>query len=113
VRNAYLLLLGATVAEIIGTVALKYSDGMTRLMPLLVVGGAYALAFWQAAISLRVLPLGITSAIWAGLCIVGLALIGVVVFGEKLGMGEAVGIVMILGGTVILTMFSSVVSHKK
>ena len=111
--NAYLLLFGATVAEIIGTVALKYSDGMTRLVPSLIVVVAYAVAFWLAAVSLRVLPLFIVSAIWAGLCIVSLALIGVLQFDEKLGWGEVAGIAMILGGAVILTIFPRSAGHKK
>lgn len=109
--SAYLLLFGAIVAEIAGSVALKYSDGLTRAGPSLVVVIAYASSFWQFALALRVLPLGITAAIWAGMGIVGSALCGVILFGERLGWTEIAGMVMIVGGTVLLTLFSTAGQH--
>jgi small multidrug resistance pump len=109
--KAYLFLFGAIIAEIIGSVALKYSDGLTRLGPSLVVVAAYALSFWLFALALRVLPLGITSAIWAGLGIVGSVLFGIFLFDERPGWMEAAGIAMIVGGTVLLTVFSNAGEH--
>jgi len=111
VFSAYLLLFGAILAEIVGTAALKYSDGMTRLKPALVVVVAYTVAFWLAALSLRVLPLSIAGAIWEGLCIVGLTLIGVLLFDEKLSRVEITGMAMILSGTVLLTILSAATQH--
>lgn len=105
-HSPYLLLLGAIVAEIVGTVALKYSDGMTRLAPALLVVIAYAVTFWLAALALKVMPLGVTAALWAGLGIVGLTLLGVLLFGERFGWIEMAGIAMILSGTLLLTLFS-------
>jgi len=102
--NAYLFLLGATIAEIIGTVALKMSDGMTNLIPSVTVIVFYILAFWFAALALKVLPLSTASAIWAGFCIVGLGLIGILFFGETSGWAEIAGILMILTGTILLAL---------
>lgn len=109
--NAYLLLFGAIIAEIIGSVALKYSDGLARLGPSLVVAVAYALSFWLFALALRVLPLGMTSAIWAGLGIVGSVLCGIFLFDERPGWVGVAGIAMIVSGTVLLTVFSNAGEH--
>lgn len=107
----YLLLFGAIIAEIAGTVALKYSNGLARLGPSVIVVIAYALSFWQFALALRVLPLGSTVALGAGIGIVGSVLLGVILFGEKLGGAEITGIAMIVGGTMLLTLFSTTSQH--
>ena len=77
----YLIL--AIVAEVIATSALKASVGFTRPLPSLLVVGGYGVAFYLLSLVLRTLPVGITYAIWAGLGIVLVTLVGIVVFGEK------------------------------
>ncbi|MBL1276459.1 MAG: multidrug efflux SMR transporter [Ectothiorhodospiraceae bacterium] len=104
---AYIFLFGAIVSEIAGTVALKLSHGMSRIVPSFFVVFSYSIAFWLAALSLKVLPLSIVAAIWEGFCIIGLSLIGVTVFGEKFGWVDLIGIALILSGTFFLTMLSS------
>lgn len=104
--NAYLYLFGAILAESIGSIGLKYSDGMSRLAPSAVVAVAYGLSFWLFALALRALPLGISAAIWAGMGIVCSVIGGIVVFQERLGWIEAIGIVLILSGTILLMLYS-------
>lgn len=104
--KAYLLLFGAIVAESIGSIGLKYSDGMTRMVPTAVVIGAYSLSFWLFAIALRDLPLGTSSAIWAGMGILFSVLGGIMFFGERLGWIEILGTTLIVAGTVILSVFA-------
>ena len=62
----WLYLIIAIAGEIIGTTALKASDGFTRLTPSLVAITGYAVGFYFLAIVLRTIPLGITYAIWRG-----------------------------------------------
>ncbi|ATB37152.1 multidrug transporter [Cystobacter fuscus] len=107
----YIILCGAILAEILGSVALKYSQGMSRLWPSVAVLVAYGLTFWWLSLALKVLPLGITSALWAGLGIVGSAALGVLLFHERLGWVEFVGMGMILGGSLVLTLFARVPAH--
>lgn len=104
----YAILCGAIVAEIIGSVALKYSHGLSRLWPSLAVLIAYGLTFWWLSLALKVLPLGITAALWAGLGIVGSAVLGVLLFNERLGWVEIIGMALILGGSLLLTLASKV-----
>jgi len=106
------LLLGiAILAEVFGTSFLKASDGFTRFWPSVAVIVGYIVAFYFLALSLKVIPVGIAYAIWAGLGVVLIALIGWVVFSQKLDTAAIVGISMILGGVVVLNVFSNSVTH--
>lgn len=99
----------AIVAEVIGTSALKASDGFTRLWPSVIVVVGYACAFWLLALTLRSIPVGVAYAIWAGLGIVLIALVGVVLFGQKLDAGAVIGMSLIVAGVVVMNVFSDVV----
>ncbi len=99
---AYLLLALAIACEVAGTTALKASDGMTRLWPSLVVVAGYGLAFLLLGHALRTLPVGLVYAIWAGLGVVGVALIGALLFGESFGATKTAGIALILLGVVLV-----------
>lgn len=105
--NAYLLLLFAVIAEIIATSALKTSNGMTRLVPSLIVAGGYSVAFWLMSICLKTLPVSIVYAIWCGLGILGISLIGIFYFKELFGLWHAVGMACILAGVVILSLVTN------
>lgn len=98
----YTLLGLAIVAEVIATSALKASDGMTRLMPAILVVIGYAIAFCLLAQSLKSLPVGFVYAIWAGLGVVGVAVIGAALFGESFSGLKVAGIVMIIGGVALV-----------
>ena len=101
----------AIVSEVIGTSFLKSSDGFTKLAPSVVVVMAYGFAFYFLSLSLRVIPVGIAYAIWAGTGIVLIALVGWAVFGQSLDVTAMVGIALILTGVVVLNVFSSSVPH--
>ncbi|MDN3522039.1 SMR family transporter [Halomonas ramblicola] len=101
----------AIVAEVIGTTALKASDGFTRLWPSVTVVVGYGLAFYLLALVLRTIPVGIAYAIWAGLGIVLVAVAGVVVYGQRPDLPAMLGMAMIIGGVVVIQLFSSVSSH--
>ncbi|MBS0634652.1 MAG: multidrug efflux SMR transporter [Verrucomicrobia bacterium] len=101
--NPYVLLLVAVLAEIIGTTALKASYGMTRLIPASIVVVGYCIAFWTMSLTLKVLPVGVVYAIWCGLGIMGIALIGVFYYGEAFGLWHLLGLLCIIAGVVILS----------
>jgi small multidrug resistance pump len=105
----YLIL--AVVAEVIATTALKSSAGFTRLAPSAVVVVGYGLAFYLLSLVLRTLPVGVAYAIWAGLGIVLVTLVGVVVFGERPDMPAVLGISLIVAGVVLLQVFSKMSVH--
>lgn len=108
---AYFYLFVAIVAEVLGTSALKASQEFTRFWPSVMVVVGYAVAFYMLTLVLRTLPVGIAYAFWAGLGIVLVTLIGVVAFGEKLDLPAIAGLAMIIGGVVVIQVFSSVSAH--
>ncbi len=101
----------AIVAEVVGTTALKATDGFTRLWPSVVVAVSYALAFYLLSLVLRSIPVGIAYAVWAGLGIVLVALVGLVVYGQRPDLPALLGMAMIIGGVVVIQLFSSVSGH--
>ncbi len=72
----YLYLAIAIVAEVIATSALKASDQFSKLVPSLIVVLGYGVAFYFLALCLRTIPVGVAYAIWSGLGVVLVALIG-------------------------------------
>ncbi|MDR9438041.1 MAG: SMR family transporter [Halomonas sp.] len=108
---AFLFLALAIVAEVIATSALKASEGFTRLWPSVTVVVGYGLAFYLLALVLRTMPVGIAYAFWAGLGIVLVTLVGILVYGEKPDLPALLGLGMIVGGVVVIQVFSSVASH--
>ncbi|GIX08325.1 MULTISPECIES: multidrug efflux SMR transporter [unclassified Elioraea] len=97
----------AIVCEVIATAALKSSDGFTRLWPSLAVIAGYGLAFYALSLALRAIPVGVAYAIWSGVGIVGIALIGRVVFRQTLDAPALIGIGLILAGVLVLNLFSA------
>ena len=92
----------AILSEVVATSALKASDGMTRLVPGLVVVGGYAIAFWLLALTLRTLPVGFVYGVWAGLGVIGVAIVGALFFGETLGAVKIIGFVLIVTGVILI-----------
>jgi len=101
----------AIVAEIIATSALKSAEGFTRLLPSLVTVAGYAVAFYFLALTLREIPVGIAYAIWSGVGIVLISLVGALFFKQHLDGPALLGITLILAGVVIMNVFSKSVGH--
>ena len=103
---AYLFLGIAIVAGVTGTSALSASAGFTRLGPSVVVGLAYLTCFLAMTRALRLIPISLVYAIWSGVGIALITLIGWRLFGQTLEAGEIAGIALILAGVVVIHLFS-------
>lgn len=103
----WLLLLGAIVAEVIATSALKASDGFTRPGPTALVAAGYGLAFWLLSLTLRSIPIGIAYAVWSGLGIVLIALAGWWLYGQRLDAAALTGMALIVAGVLVMNLFST------
>ncbi len=101
---SWFYLVVAIVFEIVGTSAMKMSDGMTRLWPALVVVACYGAAFTLLAQALKTIEVGIAYAIWSAAGTAAIAAIGVFVFGESLSALKVAGIALIVAGVVSLHM---------
>ena len=104
----YLYLAIAIAAEIVATTYLKLSDSFTRPLPTAVTVVGYAVAFYFLSLTLRVLPTGIAYAIWSGVGVVVISLIGWLVMGQALNLPTMIGLALIVVGVVIVNLYTPV-----
>lgn len=107
----WLALAIAIVAEVVATSMLKKTAEFTKLLPSVIVVIGYAAAFYFMTLSLRVLPVGIMYAIWAGMGIVLVAVIGWVFYRQVIDLPAIIGLVLIISGVVVINVFSKTVNH--
>ena len=107
----YVYLISAIILEVIGTSALQASEQFTRPKPLILTAVSYAASFYCLSHVLRTMPVGIAYAIWSGLGIVLITLVGLVWFGQKLDTLAVAGLGLIIAGVITINLFSSTVSH--
>jgi len=109
--TAYAYLAVAIVSEVIATTALKASDGFTQFWPSVVTVIGYAIAFYCLALTLRVIPTGVAYAIWSGVGIVLISVVGWLAFKQSLDLPAILGMGLIVAGVVVINVFSSTVRH--
>jgi small multidrug resistance pump len=109
--NTWWILAIAIIAEVIATSALKVSEGFTRLIPSLVVVVGYSIAFYGLALTLKTIPVGVAYAIWSGMGIFLVTLIGWFLFDQKLDPAAIIGMVLIIAGVVVMNVFSASSGH--
>lgn len=103
---AWLYLSIAIVSEVIATSALKASEGFSRLAPSVIVVAGYLVAFYFLALTLKTIPVGVAYAIWSGAGVALIALVGWVVFGQRLDPPALIGMALIVAGVVVMQVFS-------
>jgi small multidrug resistance pump len=101
---APLLLALAIVAEVIGTVALRESDGFSRPVPSAIMAVTYALSFWLLALTLKSIPLSVTYAVWSAVGTAAIAAIGIFAFGEQATALKLASLTLIIAGVVGLNL---------
>ena len=99
---AYWFLAAAILAEVAGTVALKFSDGFTRLGPSTVTVVGYLISFVLLAQTLKTVPVGTAYAIWSAAGTALIVAIGIVFLGESATFARLGGIALVIIGVVIL-----------
>jgi small multidrug resistance pump len=109
--GAMLILVLAILSEVVGTVALKASEGFARLGPNVLVVVGYGLSFYFLALALKQIPLGVAYAVWSGLGTAGAVVAGILLWRESLTLTGVAGIVLIIAGVILLNLFSGVSAH--
>ena len=109
--NAWFYLGVAIVSEVAATSALKASEGFTRLWPSLLVVAGYAAAFYFLSLTLKSIPVAVAYAVWSGVGIALIAIIGWLLFGQALDLPGIVGITLIVAGVLVLNLFSKTSGH--
>lgn len=95
---AWAVLFLAGCFEVAWAVALKYSEGFTRLWPSIIFGVAAWLSFAMLSESLKSIPMGTAYAVWTGVGAVGVAIFGIFAFGESASLPRLLCIALIITG---------------
>jgi quaternary ammonium compound-resistance protein SugE len=94
----YLLLAG--IAEVIWVIGLKSSDGLSKVIPAIIILVFMTVSVYFLALAVRTIPIGVSYAAWSAIGIIGSFIIGVFFFGEKTNTQSIIFLIMILIGIV-------------
>ena len=108
---AYVYLMIAIISEVIATSALKPSQEFSKLIPSIIVVVGYATSFYCLSVVLKSISVGVAYAIWSGLGIVLISLVGVFLFQQKLDIATIIGMLLIILGVVVIHVFSTSVKQ--
>jgi small multidrug resistance pump len=104
--KTYLFLLVAVAFETFGSACLQASQQFTRFWPTVGVAVGFIGGLYFFTLVLKVLPLGITYALWSGIGMVLIASVGWLLFNQRLDAPALIGIGLILAGIMVINLFS-------
>ena len=107
----YVMLGLAIVSEVTGSTFLVKSESFTKLWPSIAVFVFFSIAFYLLSHVIKVIPIGIAYAIWAGVGIILTAIVGFFVFKHHLDLAAMIGIGLIVSGVIVINVFSSSAGH--
>ena len=97
---AWTVLVGAGLLEIVWAIALKHADGFTRFWPSAIGIAAAVVSFVMLSTALKSLPVGTAYAVWVGIGALGVAITGIIAFGESASLLRVGLLALILIGIV-------------
>jgi quaternary ammonium compound-resistance protein SugE len=104
-KMAWFYLFIAGILEIVWAVAMKYSEGWTKLYPSLFTLLSMGIGFYFLSLAVKSLPLGTAYAVWTGIGTIGTVMFGAIFFKEPLDVIKVVCILLIVTGIVGLKLF--------
>ena len=110
-KMSWLFLLIAIISETVSTLALKASDGFKLLIPSMITITGFLGALFFLSQALKSMPVAIAYTVWSGLGIVLISLVGLFHFKEMLDIPAIFGIVLVISGVVVMSIFSKGTAH--
>ena len=104
---AWIWLAFAGLLEIVWAVAMKQSEGFTRLWPSVLTLVAMVGSVLLLGLAMKTLPLGTAYTVWTGIGAVGAFVMGILFLGEPVTAMRLVAGSLIVGGLVLMKMSSS------
>jgi len=102
----WIYLLIAILTEVVGTTMMKVSQGLTRLIPSILMFVMYGVSFVFMALALKKLEVSTAYAIWSGLGTAVIAAIGILWFQESVTIPKLAGTGLVIVGVVLLNIKS-------
>jgi len=103
---AWIYLIFAGLFECGWAIGLKYTEGFTRLTPSILTVAAMVISFWLLSTAMKTIPVGTAYAVWTGIGAVGVAVMGMILFGESRDVLRIISLIMIVGGIIGLKLVS-------
>ena len=107
----YIYLIIAVITETIGTASMQASEQFTRFWPSVLLVIAYGASFYFMSLTLKYMQVSVVYAIWSGLGIVLIGIIGWIVFKQSLDLAAIAGMALIIAGVVVINVFSNSATH--
>ena len=110
-KMSYFYLALAIAAEVAGTSLLKVTEEFSKPIPTTFLVIFYFISLWLMTLALRDLPLGVVYAVWSGLGIVLVAMVGAFVYKEVPDLASMIGMALIISGVIVMHLFSKTIQH--
>lgn len=103
---AWVYLFVAGLFECGWAIGLKYTQGFTKFAPSVWTIASMAISIWLLSVAMKSIPIGTAYAIWTGIGAVGVAILGMVLFGESRAVLRLICLLFIITGIVGLKIVS-------
>ena len=90
----------AGLEEVVSVIAMKYVDGLKHKKPIAIMVIGFLVSFYLLAEAMQEIPAGLAYASWSGIGTIGIAIVGVFRFKEKINVLQLVFLSLILVGVV-------------
>ena len=102
--TAYLILI---LAVVLGTAAngfAKSAQGFTLIIPSIMTAVTIVGCMFTLSLVMKVIPVGVTYASFAGLCIIATTLVGIIKFNQMPDIFPIIGLILIISGVLIVNL---------
>jgi len=109
--SAYIILI---IAVVLGTTSngfAKSAQGFTLLIPSIMTAITIVLCMYTLSLVMKVIPVGITYASFAGLCIVATVLVGIFKFNQIPNLYTIIGLGLIIAGVIMVNLLAKVANY--
>ena len=85
----------------------KSAEGFTLLIPSIITAITIVLCMYALSLVMKNIPMGITYASFAGLCIVATSVVGVIKFQQIPNFYTLIGLILIISGVVLVNLLGN------
>ena len=102
--SAYIILFTAVALGTASNSFAKSAQGFTILIPSIMTAVTIVLCMYTLSIVMKVIPVGITYASFAGLCIIATTIVGIYKFNQMPDLYTMIGLALIIAGVLIVNL---------
>ncbi|WP_345888413.1 DMT family transporter, partial [Staphylococcus aureus] len=95
-------LIGAIISEVFGSSMLKLTATIKSKLPMIGIIVGYLISFYLLSLALISIPLSFSYAVWSGLGTALTAVVGFILFKERVNIQTVVGIFILIIGIILM-----------